>query len=127
MEKFTKSDVLTAMAKAVEIRGKDYIYQSPIVSGQCVYTTPEGAPSCIVGQVAFLLSDVVFEDFKKVDDWQLDDEIGWYADEDGLTGGGMADIVVDKWFTPQAVRELAYAQGRQDAGASWGEVYENVS
>lgn len=99
------------------IKNYETDYEQTTTPDECVYSTPGGNPSCIVGQV---FHDFLPESFQKIHDWEY---------EPNRTEGEMPRIAsVDcltearENFTDESVDLLRKVQSQQDSGAAWGEV-----
>lgn len=98
----TYEQALAALKRAVEERGRDYVY--PERDGACVYFGPDGKPSCGVG-LALSYHGLTLE---KVGPCNESADPGTLR-EDGV-------ISADD----ETVTLLTAFQSRQDQGMSWG-------
>lgn len=106
-----------ALHAAVRIKGEDYVYKSPVGNGsdQCLYTTPTGAPSCIVGWVVAKTDPDLLRDLKDYE---------WSGERPTSMAAG--DLTADRGsvrYVPEddvAAEALIAAQQIQDEGMSWG-------
>lgn len=124
MVKLTLSAVHESLKKAVEQRGLDYIYVSPSPVGNCMYSTKDGAPSCIVGMVLADLDPETFAAVKDVE-WSLGHSWGVYdfgAEDDDGEEATFPRITEDE----DVMDLLSRAQITQDAKASYREVLQVV-
>lgn len=108
----TLDEAKELLNRAVEERGRTYIYQSP-VEGACVYFDPEGGcPSCLVGHVlaykGFSLDD--FSPGSNINRWEVAQLV-----ESGF-------LLVDD----ETQTLLTIAQTEQDDGMTWGRAVEEA-
>ena len=106
------------MREAVAEKGEDYVYESPLASGECAYLTyadpevpqedPTG-PSCIVGQVLVRVG-VPLEILRGAEGFRPAKALAELADR---------GVIVD--CPARVVSALNHAQIDQDTGKSWGE------
>lgn len=123
IEDWTPELVLEALEEAVAEKGEDYKYEFPEdADGECVYSTHDGAPSCIVGYVVKRLDPELFErlhtaEWEEVDEGERDTPyvFGWWMYTEGQ----------DLDERP-AHKALIAAQNKQDGGHTWGEALERA-
>lgn len=104
----TLEEMRGAVRRAVEERGRDFVYpwewmeHPPLCDTPCcVYRRKDGTPSCIVGlAVSYLRPDVVLEEFVLANAALI----------------GLADDSASKY--------AEVAQSEQDVGVSWGEALD---
>lgn len=118
---FTKDDVLTAMAKAVEAKGETYRYEGIF----CTYSTEDGAPSCIVGYVASILSPNLFAELREIDKWEAEGDFPSSPVENSINTEDAGDVA-EKWFDCDARKALLAAQLSQDDGSTWADALTNA-
>lgn len=104
MRQITEAEFTEALEKAVSVKGEDYVYGPT----NCIYRTPEGAPSCLIGHVLYHL------------DPNLLDFAGKW--ENVNVGGVLRAMARDGVATVPArvVRAAAAAQRAQDSKEPWG-------
>lgn len=135
MTKYNAQQAVEMLEKVVEGR-EAYVYENPEVKmidyetgeefvsehDECVYSTPEGAPSCIVGHV---LASELPEVFDLVHKWEYElynesnDYIIQVDTVDSLIG-------VPDLFEEGAIKVLREAQHTQDLMKTWGKALENA-
>lgn len=114
--KVTATAAHDLLRKAVELKGKDYIYPTYPYSSLGCYYAKEGKPDCIVGHVLFDLGVPIAD-------------MSW--DEEGLERGSMASGNIDihrlylqrahgLTFEDAAWEMLCSAQTVQDDRETWG-------
>lgn len=84
------------------------------------YSTKEGAPSCIVGQIMYRLDPELFRRVAEYEEYG--DESFIIEDITLLNDPGLEDEL--SRFAGESVRFLAELQNAQDYGRSWGEALE---
>lgn len=121
---FTKDDVLKTLKEVV--KGKeDYIYKRPERRAKhggnaCFYTTPEGAPSCIVGYVIARLDPELLQEIKGYEDRNR--QSFPFSPYTKVARNPLNKVKAE--FEPDAIILLQRAQTEQDAGNTWGEALE---
>lgn len=122
----TIENFTAALEKAVADRGEDYIYpektENPaygnskvydqyladdyhVKGGQCVYSTPNGEPACLIGVALH--------------------NLGLQVPEYGFVGGASEVLLNEPYELEEGITYLIAdaadaAQGRQDNGETWG-------
>jgi len=111
--RFGLDDVLTAMRKAVEDRGKDYLYDNErgVNDAGCYYSKPDGTPSCLVGYVINALDHV---EFVNVAEREVD------RDESEQSNHLRGEWIPKNFWSDEADEALYAAQRYQDTGETWG-------
>lgn len=126
---FDVKDVLDSMEKIVA-GSPGYVYRDEFK--YCNYSSPEGAPGCLIGHI---LDDLVPDIFVQVCEWENDpaqlipgphgrrgsfsimmDEF-WSEELTGNYSGLGAKVM--KSFTRNALLVMATAQSFQDSGSTW--------
>lgn len=116
MKTFTLDDFTAAMEKAVADRGNDYVYprEKPgwLHEKQCVYSTQDGEPACIIGQALYNIDPSLMPDYEES---QQEDAGAEYILESRREhfSGSEADFGL-------LLRSAHKAQVSQDNGDSWG-------
>lgn len=126
MSKITNAEVIEMLDKVVAGR-EDYVYEYTTINGRenttCMYSTPEGAPSCIVGH---LLHDNLPEYFRKVSESEyLTNDAGDVYASAGIRVYDLPNI--SEIFDTHAIEALGVAQEAQDWGRSWGKAVERAA
>lgn len=119
------AETLTAL---VEEKGADYVYERPADGSNCAYTTPEGAPSCIVGHVIERLNPVAFKKIAK-NEWEGDtgeDGAEYVYPQDVNAKSIELSYHVNLGFDDKTWNLLEMAQHYQDAGKPWGQAVESA-
>ena len=90
----------------------DYVYEKPEnpdgTGDSCVYSTPDGQPSCIIGHVIARLDP---DEFKTIHNME------WRKNKGDSCG--VVNLAWSDQFTGEQVSALNVAQGAQDAGEQW--------
>lgn len=125
-KKYTLEETKELLDEIVAEVGADYTYEYPTYIGEygtevsavgCVYTTPEGKPSCIVGA---LLGKVSPEDLKRLHDYEWR---GYDPDEISATylmNPNVTGVYLGDYFEEEAFPMINSVQIRQDLGNPWG-------
>lgn len=96
---------------------EDYVYEDAEGGEYCTYSTPDGAPSCIVGHVINRLAPEKFESIH-LSEWS----------EEGVFGVNFGASIYDYSADEAANEVLQYALRRaqmvQDSGGTWGQALE---
>lgn len=115
-DKLNEEAFTAAMEKAVEMRGADYVYPQDrpgwMTTGSrvsCVYSTPEGAPACIVGQALSLIDPELVPSYQDSHDG---------CDMDAMSV--LTRLLGVSYETPHWVYAAYLAQILQDQGGTWG-------
>lgn len=119
--KLNLAEARQLLARAVENRGEEFVYDKDQYGGVCAYFDPsDGTPGCIVGQV-LSFKGVTLETFINWAETYRAESDHTYAPN--LNTSGVTDLV-DYHFIDadnQTLEYLALAQSRQDTGATWGQ------
>lgn len=135
MSKYTAQQTIEMLEGVVEGR-EDYVYEYATVNyveyesevvkeataTDCLYATPDGAPSCIVGQVLAKHEPELFDSIREM-------EYAGYNEEDGFYLSSVSvDHIYAVWdhFEADAVRVLSKAQETQDRFKPWGVALEEA-
>lgn len=129
----TKEKVQEILQEIVDKVGETYVYEQPTYKGydeytddpvdvkaeECYYSTPDGAPGCLVGQ---LLAREFPEYYKEIhhNEWDETKENGTVPKAEPvycLPG-------ISLKFTDDALAYLAHVQNKQDTGTPWGAAIE---
>ena len=110
-----RQQAIKLLQRAVAEKGEDYIYKKPgPVGSDCTYTTPDGAPSCIVGYVLGYLDPAFLEQINQME-WE-------YSDPVTASVASMVSVFdLDLHLSFEALCVLASVQNLQDAGLIWGQ------
>ena len=131
-EYLTESAVVEAL-KEIVLGHEGFVYESPNSTyGSCVYSTPEGTPSCIVGYVFAKLTPVFFaqiaaREYRTDDGYSCTNEetVGLLL-QDEITSLAFRGIERPQMENDNVVSILAEAQAEQDEGATWGRALERA-
>lgn len=112
-------EVRELLREIISSKPRDYMYQYEKDSdgneiSACMYTTPEAAPSCIVGHVMdSVATDILTSCYTRE----------WDDKGDPLSSRG-AYTIKELWdvFTPHAMILLDRVQKNQDGGVPWSEI-----
>jgi hypothetical protein len=117
----TKDDVLRVTREIVAEYGEDYVYPNANLS--CVYVE-RGAPSCLLGHIAFRLDPELYESTREIDRFGRDhnnlNDAQAFRLALGLDSTNDKIKVNDQGEPLDAVDVLFRAQAAQDGGLSWG-------
>lgn len=133
MTKVFNVDETREMIKSVIKGREDYVYEAPTIkvyheiedvtveeeAPDCLYSTPDGAPSCIVGQV---LHKYLPEEFDLVHHQEFDDNLS-DGDYPAARAVSSLDEIEDR-FDREARDLLVQVQNRQDTKVPWGKVLD---
>jgi hypothetical protein len=115
----TVESVSAALDKIIEANGEDHTYEAE--NGVCYYSTPEGKPGCIVGQVIALLDPEAFQFLVKI---EYETTRSLWRDQ-RISAGGIDELVNDEHIVNvenvHLLMALADAQQAQDRGETWGQ------
>ena len=115
-EKINESQVMDMLKAEVEKAGEDYVYH-PYDGENCVYSTEEKQPSCLVGQVVAHNVPELFDRLHEIEyDWNDDDTYTVLPQSVSSIQGMFLN-----YFTEPATLVLDQVQGSQDIGETWGE------
>lgn len=112
----TLEETKAKLEALVEKLGPDTVYEIPDGSTTCVYSTAEGAPSCLVGQLIHEVSPEILEEIHS-EEWEDGVNI-LEMDVDTLA---LRYPRVDALFDADAKVYLNTVQYLQDKGVTWGE------
>lgn len=122
--KFTREAVNVALDHAVEKRGEDFVYDAKGLFPEdgdyvaCRYADGDGNPSCIVGEVIYEIDPELFKEI--AEDFNFEGFRVIVATSQRINLLGSAAQL------PSLFHELDDAQRKQDSGATWGQVREEV-
>ncbi len=122
MSTVTDIQFIEALRAAVRVKGTEYVYPAPEGDSDdedygyddyrngmdCVYSTPEGAPACIIGHALYKIDPDLVPGYDKVADFTS------LVDSDPRLQG----------LSSEVVRAGQRAQALQDEGETWGRALE---
>lgn len=121
MTKLDYDTVVSTLKDLVAEKGEEYVYKSDF--DECVYSTPKGAPSCIVGHVIARLAPAEFAIIHK-------EEWGDSAEEGGYPEAASFDAIREAYGvsleqTLETEALLISVQNAQDRETPWGIAVSN--
>lgn len=115
----TVENVTTALDEIIAEKGPDYVYPKADLGG-CFYSTPEGAPACIVGAVIAKLAPTAFQRLVAAEP-EYDDGNGAKKRD---TMGDVNELEQQNYIhteEPVLMHALTRAQTSQDDGETWAQ------
>jgi len=132
MGKITARQVIDTLEEIVAQYGEDYTYKPVNFASECRYSTPEGEPDCIVGQVVYRLVPDAFQKIVAIE--RENKNYGFGVAWDDFHGSfpqneaeeDYRSVVYDamEHFDSEANCILTHAQRDQDCCEAWGSVLD---
>jgi len=124
MKDLTPAGLVEIIDEIVDEKGADYVYAAPEEArGLCVYTAPDGTPSCIVGRVIARVEPELLEHINSKE-WGERDDGSLLPNE--MTVFNLAGDGILNFNDRNLLWMLSEAQHMQDGGKSYGTVAHDI-